>query len=78
MSFFNAFFFSQVRCSFIGFTCHVYDPETNSIKSFRLALRPFNSSHTAENILEMSSEIFQEFGIKHKVSFTCPYYTFIV
>ena len=52
----------------------MYDPETNAIRSFRLALRPFNCSHTAENILKMSSQIFQEFGIKHKVSFL--YYSF--
>ena len=57
----------RLRSSYIGFTGHMYDPLTNSRVCVRLALRPFNSSHTAENIIEEAMKIFEEFGIVHKV-----------
>ena len=59
----------RLRSSFIGFTGHMYDPVTNSRKCVRLALRPFNSSHTAKNIIDEASKIFRELGIMHKVTF---------
>ena len=57
----------RLRSSYIGFTGHMYDPLTNSRVCVRLALRPFNSSHTAEHIIEEAMKIFEEFGIMHKV-----------
>ena len=59
----------RLRSSFIGFTGHMYDPLTKSRVTVRLALRPFNSSHTALNIIEEATKIFKELGIMHKVKF---------
>ena len=58
---------SLCRSSFIGFTGHCYDPLTKTRKSFRMALREFKESHTADNIIKKSVAIFKEFEIKHKV-----------
>ena len=59
---------SRIRSSFLGITGHVYDPKTKRKINFRLALRPFNQSHTGDNIKEKCTEVFEEFGILHKVS----------
>ena len=59
---------SNVRSSFLGITGHVYDPKTRKKVNFRLALRPFNESHTAQAIKEKCIKIFEEFGILDKVS----------
>ena len=59
---------SNVRSSFLGVTGHAYDPMTRKKVNFRLALRPFNESHTAIAIKNKCIEIFEEFGIQNKVS----------
>ena len=61
---------SHCRSAYIGFTIHCYDPVDRVRRSFRLALREFNQAHTAENIVNKSVDIFKEFGIKHKASFS--------
>ena len=58
---------SHCRSSFIGFTGHCYDPLTKTRKSFRIALREFNESHTADGIIRKAIGIFKEYQIKHKV-----------
>ena len=60
---------SNCRTSYIGFTGHCYDPLTKTRKSFRMALREFRQSHTADNIIKKAVEVFKEFDIKHKVRF---------
>ena len=57
----------RLRSSFIGFTGHMFDPLTKSRVTVRLALRPFNSSHTAPNIIQEATKIFKELGIMNKV-----------
>ena len=58
----------RIRSSFLGITAHVFDPKTRRKFNFRLALRPFNESHTGDNIKEKCQEVFEEFGILNKVS----------
>ena len=58
----------RIRSSYLGVTGHVYDPKTKRKINFRLALRPFNESHTGDNIREKCKEVFEEFGILNKVS----------
>ena len=58
----------RIRSSFLGITGHVYDPKAKRKVNFRLALRPFNESHTGENIKQKCIEVFEEFGILNKVS----------
>ena len=59
------------RDSFIGITCHLFDPKRKSRKTFRLCLRPFNERHTSANIIGKVTEILDEFGIRHKVNYVC-------
>ena len=63
----------RLRSSFIGFTGHMFDPLTKSRKCVRLALRPFNSSHTAKNIINEATKIFEELGIMNKVNVLLNY-----
>ena len=61
---------SHCRSSYVGFTVHCYDPVDRVRRNFRLALRQFNESHTSSAIVKKSVEIFQEFNIKNKASYT--------
>ena len=58
----------KICSSYLGVTGHVYDPKTKKKINFRLALRPFNESHTGDNIKAKCIEVFEEFGILNKVS----------
>ena len=61
---------SQCRSYYVSFTIHCYDPVDRVRRNFRLALRQFNESHTSSAIVKKSVEIFQEFNIKNKASYT--------
>ena len=58
----------RLRSSYIGFTGHMFDPLTRTRVCVRLALRPFNSAHTARNIIDEATKIFEELGIMQKVN----------
>lgn len=56
----------RCRSSFLGATVHFYNETKRCQESFRLCLRKFNCRHTAENIMEMTQNILDEFDIRHK------------
>ena len=56
----------RCRSSFLGATVHFFNLKKRYPESFRLCLRKFNCRHTAQNIVEMTQKILDEFGIRQK------------
>ena len=56
----------RCRSSFLGATAHYFNLKKRYPESFRLCLRKFSCRHTAENIVEMTQKILDEFEIRHK------------
>lgn len=60
---------SGLKSSFIGVTAHLFDKESKSRKNFIIALRQFNESHGAVQIIAKILELLDEYNIRKKVRF---------
>ena len=56
----------RCRSSFLGATVHFYNEKKRCQEAFRLCLRKFNCRHTAQNIMEMTQKILDDYDIRQK------------